>query len=275
MVFAIPRFDVVYIGTTDTDYDKDYENPDIELKDVQYLLNAINHIAPKANIKLEDVESAWSGLRPLINEEGKAPSELSRKDEIFYSDSGLISIAGGKLTGYRLMAKKVVDIIRKRMKKDFAKDIGTCQTKNIKLAGGEFDFQYSLIKLVEYADNKYDEAKQTGISVKNFKTLFYRYGKNIDLITNKAFEYYNELKNCQKAWIKAELWYVVNYEAVTSMADYFIRRTGMIHFQVKEIEPIIQIVADFLQELLHWSDDEKYKQTKAFNADLYKATHFE
>ncbi|MEA3452560.1 MAG: glycerol-3-phosphate dehydrogenase/oxidase [Bacteroidota bacterium] len=275
MVFAIPRFDVVYIGTTDTDYSKNYENPDVELKDVQYLVKAINDIAPKAKIKYEDVESAWAGLRPLIHEEGKAPSELSRKDEIFYSESGLISIAGGKLTGYRLMAKKIVGIIRKRMENDFGRDIGKCKTKKIKLSGGEFDFDYSLIKLVEYADKKYDEAKQTGISIEDFKKIFYRYGKNIDFVTNKAFEFYNEEKDSKKAWIKAEVWYVVNYEAATDLADFFIRRTGMIHFFINEIKQVQQIVADYLQELLEWTDEQKIENIANFEKDYLKATVFE
>ncbi len=274
MVFAIPRFDIVYIGTTDTDYDKDYENPDIELKDVEYLINAINHISPKANLKVKDVEAAWAGLRPLIHEDGKAPSELSRKDEIFYSDSGLISIAGGKLTGYRLMAKKVVDIVRKRIKKDENKDIGECKTKNIKLAGGKFDFKYSLIKLIEYADMKYDEAKETGISIDDFKKLFYRYGTNIDIITNKAFDYYNELKDTKKAWLKAELAYVVEYEGALKLTDFFIRRTGMIHFNIKDIYPVKEMAADFMQELLNWDETTKNKNIEELDKELQHATQF-
>ena len=58
----------------------------------------------------DDIESGWSGLRPLVREEGKGPSEISRKDEMFISDSGLITIAGGKLTGFRKMAEKVVNL---------------------------------------------------------------------------------------------------------------------------------------------------------------------
>lgn len=274
MVFAIPRFDVVYIGTTDTNYEKNYENPDVTVEDVQYLINAFNKISPSANLKLEDIESAWSGLRPLIHEEGKKPSELSRKDEIFYSDSGLLSIAGGKLTGYRLMADKVVEIIRKRIKKEGSADIGECRTKDIKLAGGEFDFDYSLVKLIEYADNKYDEAKQLGISVADFKKLFYRYGKNIDYLTNKAFEFYNEDKNFKLAWIKAELWYVINYESVLSISDFFIRRTGMIHFFVKEILPMIDDVANYMQEIFDWTEEYKAQQIEDFMQEYKQATEF-
>jgi glycerol-3-phosphate dehydrogenase len=65
---------------------------------------------------MDDVESTWSGLRPLIHEDGKSPSDLSRKDEIFISDSGLISIAGGKLTGFRKMAERSVNVVCKQLK---------------------------------------------------------------------------------------------------------------------------------------------------------------
>jgi glycerol-3-phosphate dehydrogenase len=274
MIFAVPRFDVVYIGTTDTNYKGNYENPDTKLEDVEYLIKAFNYISPKANLKIEDVESAWSGLRPLIHEEGKKPSELSRKDEIFYSDSGLISISGGKLTGYRLMAKKVVGKIRKRLIEDYDQEIGECVTKTIKLSGGEFDFNYSLVKLIEYADKKYDEVKQMGINMLDFKKLFYRYGKNVDFLIEKAFEFYNQDKNYRLAWIKAELWYLVNYESVSSVSDFFIRRTGMIHFFVKEIKPMIDDVAIYLQELLGWSDEFKKSSVDEFMEEYKNATTF-
>ena len=274
MVFAVPRFDVVYIGTTDTNYKGNYENPDIQSEDVEYLINAFNYISPKANLKIEDVESAWSGLRPLIHEEGKKPSELSRKDEIFCSDSGLISISGGKLTGYRLMAKKVVGKIKKRMEKEYNQEIGKCITKNIKLSGGEFDFDYSLVELIEYADKKYDEVKQLGISIANFKKIFYRYGKNIDFLIEKAFEFYNKEKNFKLAWIKAELWYGIHHEAVSSVSDFFIRRTGMIHFFVKEIKPMLKDVANYLQEELNWSDEYKKQSIEEFMTNYKRATEF-
>ncbi len=254
MVFAIPRFNIVYIGTTDTNYVNNYNNPTVTKHDAQYLLDAINRLAPTANLKLADIESAWAGLRPLIHEDGKKPSELSRKDEIFYSDSGLLSIAGGKLTGYRLMSKKVIDIIAKKLDNEYNKKIGDCITKNIKLSGGDFEFDYSLRALVEFADKKYDEAKHANISMKDFKQLFYKYGTNIDRITNYAFDFYNEIRDWKKAWIKAEVYYTVNYEMVTNISDFFIRRTGMLHFNIKKIEILKQIVATELQELLNLSD---------------------
>ncbi len=272
MVFAIPRFDIVYIGTTDTNYKKDLDHPDITKNDVKYLIEAINGIAPTVNLKMEDVESAWSGVRPLIHEEGKDPSELSRKDEIFYSDSGLLSIAGGKLTGYRVMSKKVVNIVAQRLTDKTGEKFKKCKTKKIKLSGGEFNFPPEMHYLVEYADAKYDEVKETGISILDFKNLFYRYGNNIDILIEKAYDYYMETRKTTESWIKAEVWYAIHNEMVTSISDYFVRRTGKIHFFVRQIPKELNLVADYMAKFLAWTAEEKEQKLADFQKDFDHAT---
>ena len=99
MVFAIPRAGKAYVGTTDTFYEGDPIDPGVTQEDRDYILKAIAFMFPEVKVTDADIESSWSGVRPLILEEGKDPSEISRKDEIWVSDSGLITIAGGKLTG--------------------------------------------------------------------------------------------------------------------------------------------------------------------------------
>ncbi len=271
MVFAIPRYDKVYIGTTDTDYNGDLDNPDITRDDVQYLLNAVKHVMPSVNLSENDIISAWSGLRPLIHQPGKDPSELSRKDEIFLSPSGLISIAGGKLTGYRIMAKKVVDLVRKKMIKDFGIDIGPCKTKNIKLAGGDFPFNDDPAKLMDFADSKYDEAKQTGISPLDFKQLFYRYGTNIDHVTNLAYDFYNQTKDTEKAWLFAQIKYTIENELVYTLTDFYMRRTNLFYFFPDYIRKTLNTAADFMAQELSWSDQQKQLFINEMNQELNKA----
>ncbi len=270
MVFAIPRYDKVYIGTTDTDYKGDLDNPDITRDDVNYLLNAVKHVMPSVELKEEDVVSAWTGLRPLIHQDGKSPSELSRRDEIFVSKSGFISIAGGKLTGYRVMAKKVVDLIRKKMYKDYGVDIGKCKTKDIKLSGGEFDFDDDSAKLMDYADSKYDEAMQTGISVDKFKRIFYYYGTNIDKVTERAYKFYNETKDADKAWTYAMLDYAIEEEMAYSLTDFYMRRTNLIYFFPDEIKQTRQFVADYMAQQLGWSDELRQNFENELDKELDK-----
>jgi len=109
-VFAIPRDGVVYVGTTDTGYAQGPRVwPGITRRDVEYLLAPLPEYLDVEPFAPEDVVTAWAGLRPLIAVEGKQPRDMSRKEEIYVGKSGLVSIAGGKLTGYRPMATSTVE----------------------------------------------------------------------------------------------------------------------------------------------------------------------
>jgi glycerol-3-phosphate dehydrogenase len=121
-VFAIPRGAVTYLGTTDTDYPQPEDYPYITPDDVEYLLDAANRtfdVDPP--LSADDVATAWAGLRPLLQQEGKKPSELSRKDEIMIGSNGLLSIAGGKLTTFRRMSERVVDLACERLQEQSVK----------------------------------------------------------------------------------------------------------------------------------------------------------
>ncbi|MEA2041042.1 MAG: glycerol-3-phosphate dehydrogenase/oxidase [Bacteroidota bacterium] len=274
MVFAIPRFDIVYIGTTDTFFEGNLKNPGTTQEDVDYLLEAVNRIAPSVKLNREQVKSVWSGLRPLIHEDGKDPSELSRKDEIFYSDSGLISIAGGKLTGYRIMAKNVTKEVMKRLADTEGRKYVSCQTKNMRLSGGEFPFYPTEKSLNEFFEKKYDQVHQVEISPEEFKKLFFRYGMNIDKISEKAFDYYNETKNSQSAWLKAEVRYSIFYEGAVNISDFFIRRTGLIFFQIDEIDSIMDETQQYFTEFLNLSETQSQQDIKNLKEEIKSATSY-
>jgi glycerol-3-phosphate dehydrogenase len=108
-LFTVPRGAWVYVGTTDTSYTGPLEEPAVTAEDAEYLFEALMRSFPELRLGPEHVVGAWAGVRPLVHEEGRSPSEISRKDEIAVSPSGLITIAGGKLTTYRRMAERVVD----------------------------------------------------------------------------------------------------------------------------------------------------------------------
>ena len=119
MVFAIPRDGKTYVGTTDTFYKNDPQSPRMTIEDRNYLIQAIHYMFPSLKITEKEIESSWAGVRPLILEEGKNPSEISRKDEIWESGTGLLSIAGGKLTGYRKMAEMIVDVLVQKLHNEY------------------------------------------------------------------------------------------------------------------------------------------------------------
>jgi glycerol-3-phosphate dehydrogenase len=108
-IFAIRRDASVYLGTTDTSYEGGPGTwPPITLEDVEYLLKPANRDFT-ARLAPGDVVAAWAGLRPLIAQPGRAAREMSRKEELWDGPLGVVTVAGGKLTGYRLMARSALE----------------------------------------------------------------------------------------------------------------------------------------------------------------------
>jgi glycerol-3-phosphate dehydrogenase len=133
-VFVVPRDGTTYVGTTDTFYPTPTRVPEVTREDVDYLLEATNRTFRDLRLTAADVTGSWSGLRPLLAEEGKSPSEISRRDEIMVDDAtGLVTIAGGKLTAYRRMAERIVDLVYQRL----GRPAEPCRTAERPLPGGE------------------------------------------------------------------------------------------------------------------------------------------
>lgn len=228
MIFAIPRGRTTYIGTTDTTYEGNKDNVITTLKDAKYLIAAVNATFPSVNLSVEDIESSWAGLRPLIHEDGKSASELSRKDEIFESPTGLISIAGGKLTGYRKMAERVVNLV---IKKHFSnRSFNPCKTDQIKLAGNTFT---STKQVKKFAQSVCEKLKPFGLSELTAHYLVENYGQQTDDILKYAGK--PDPSEAEISLLKAELWYSIHHEMVCTLQDFFVRRTGLLYFDVHKI----------------------------------------
>jgi len=141
VMFTIPWGEHSVIGTTDTDHPGGPDvAPTVEPEDVAYLLDTVNHYFPAAELRPADVVSAFAGLRPLVAPRGKAtlsPSSVSREEEVSTSGSGLVSIAGGKLTTYRLIAASVVDrVIDELHAAGDRRRFGRSRTGDVPLPGG-------------------------------------------------------------------------------------------------------------------------------------------
>jgi glycerol-3-phosphate dehydrogenase len=115
ILFAIPWGERVILGTTDTDYRGELDNPPCDAADVAYVLDVVNATFPNAGLTTADVVSTWSGLRPLVADPHGNPSDISRRHEIVMSNPGWWDVTGGKLTTYRLMAQETVDKISRHL----------------------------------------------------------------------------------------------------------------------------------------------------------------
>ena len=139
VLFAVPWLDHVIIGTTDTVIDNPSFNPESTQEEINFILENIKNYLEVYPLK-EDIKSVFVGLRPLVaNNSSSKSKDLSRKHKIIVSESGMVSIIGGKWTTYRRMAENVIDLTLKKTKLPFIKS----KTSDLKIKNGLIDIDFS------------------------------------------------------------------------------------------------------------------------------------
>ncbi|EJQ73582.1 aerobic glycerol-3-phosphate dehydrogenase [Bacillus sp. FSL E2-8868] len=265
MVFAIPREGKTYVGTTDTFYDKDAAVPHMTTEDRTYIINAINYMFPSVKITEKDVESSWAGVRPLIYEEGKNASEISRKDEIWTSESGLITIAGGKLTGYRKMAEMVVDYVTNLLQKEGHSAYKKSDTKHMPISGGHVSGSHGFPAFVA---KKAGEGTKYGLTTAQAEKFAKFYGSNVDVLFDLAKKHKDEAKEYNMPLdVLIPLVYAMDYEMTAKPVDFFVRRRGAVFFNIHWVYEWKEAVINYMAAKLGWSKEEQMKYT----AELEKA----
>ncbi|MBN8235392.1 glycerol-3-phosphate dehydrogenase/oxidase [Halobacillus kuroshimensis] len=269
MIFAIPRNGKTYIGTTDTVYDQDISHPTMTEEDRDYIIKAMNYMFPTVKATKEDVESSWAGLRPLIHEEGKDPSEISRKDEIFVSDSGLISMAGGKLTGYRKMAVTAVDLVRDQLMEETGVRYSDSETKRMAISGGEVGGSKGF---KQFKEERLKIAESIGIDKEEADKLIQLYGANVDKVFNN---FQNRKEEAEKEGIDptvfAQLAYALEEEMTFKPVDFFVRRTAALFFNIQWVRDHKDSVIDYMAESLNYTDEQKKEYTEQLDQLLKEA----
>ncbi|WP_100010468.1 glycerol-3-phosphate dehydrogenase/oxidase [Lentibacillus sediminis] len=272
MIFAIPRGNKAYVGTTDTVYEDNLQHPTMTEADRDYLLEAIRYMFPSLNIEAQHVESSWAGLRPLIAEKGKDnPGEISRKDEIFISDSGLISIAGGKLTGYRKMAEDAVDKVADLLKEEDGILYSASETKHMPISGGEVGGSKGF---ESFRERKIEEAVAIGVEEAVSLSLVQTYGANVDRIFDL---YQNKQDQAIEADIDpivfAQLLYALEDELAYKPVDFFVRRTGALFFDINWVRAHKDAVIRYMAGTLGWTAEQEEDYTEELDQLLYEAVH--
>ena len=234
-VFAVPRGRFVYIGTTDTFLpDPDYW-PEITRSDVDYLRDSINTIINIDPLVNSDILGLWSGVRPLLGEEGKKPSEISRRHELLIGPGGMITVAGGKLTSYRSMAQRVGD----RCQKTLGLSPSPAMTDKEPLPGGEFSETFEKFKT---------RVESLGIPPEEAERLAHLYG-------SEALALFSQ--NTGPA-IEAE--FAVKNEGALTLEDYWVRRSARSNFDDNGGMDALEPAAEMMGNLLKWSEAEKIDQ---------------
>nr|WP_115991861.1 glycerol-3-phosphate dehydrogenase/oxidase [Cohnella lupini] len=274
MVFAIPRQGKTYLGTTDTNYKGEIDRPRATADDRVYLLDAANFMFPGVKLGERDIESSWAGLRPLIHQEGKDPSEISRRDEIFHAPSGLISIAGGKLTGYRKMAEAIVDDVAKRLQ-DGGLNTGAnsgARTKEMPISGGDVGGSRNFERFVA---EQTKEGILAGFQEKDAEAIARFYGSN----AKSVFAFSEDTRNTEWAdryelslRVAAELRYAMEEEMAVKPEDFIVRRKGWLFFDISAANAWKARIIEAMAERSGWTEDRRRQYAEDLDRLIKEAT---
>jgi len=258
-LFTVPNGVHVYVGTTDTTYDGPLEEPAVTLEDAEYVLATLRRTFPGLVLRADQVVGTWAGLRPLIHEAGRRPSEISRKDEIAVGASGLVTIAGGKLTTYRRMAERVLETA--------APALGgvrpASRSDRLPLAGGDLE---GAPDLASYAASLVVRAGMEGIGPETMARLLATYGSDT-LEVVRAADRPDELAPLASgvALTAAEVRHAVRHEMACALADVLERRTRLALFATADARAVAPIVASIMASERQWTDGRRASELARFD----------
>jgi glycerol-3-phosphate dehydrogenase len=244
VLFVIPwTADKWLIGTTDTDYTGDKVNPLADAADVDYILEQVNKVLLKP-ITRSDLLGVYAGLRPLVSSEGaSSTTKISREHIVDHPVPGFVSIAGGKYTTYRVMAKDAVDAAAS----DLGRPIPESVTRGTPILGAD-----GYHALVNSADRL---ASDLGISKSEAIRLLDRYGSEIfefgGIIANNPHLREPLGHGCE--YLGVEIYYAASHEGAMSVSDVLLRRTRAFFETGDYGLAIVNKVGEIISPLLGWS----------------------
>jgi glycerol-3-phosphate dehydrogenase len=214
VLFVIPWGRHWIIGTTDTDWSLDRAHPAASRADIDYVLGQLNKIL-SVPLNRDDVEGVYAGLRPLLAGESESTSKLSREHTVAHPVPGLVMIAGGKYTTYRLMARDAVDAVAHGLDEKVAP---SC-TDSVPLAGAD--------GFIALWNSRHALARSSGLHVARIEHLLQRYGSMIGEVLALIAADPGLGKPLAGAddYLRAEIVYAASHEGARHLDDVLARRT--------------------------------------------------
>jgi glycerol-3-phosphate dehydrogenase len=267
LMFLIPWDEFSIIGTTDTDYRGDLDNVYADDKDIDYILDAINVQFPSVHLTKADIISTYAGVRPLVSEgaEKGTESSVSREHKIWETPSGLLCIAGGKLTTYRSMGKQLVDVAEKKLTKltGAAVVADPHSDREALMAGGVAGMQEDLSASAH-------ASLGARLPTDVIEHLLHAYGSGYPHVTAILDEnpHLSERIVADLPYIKAEAVHAVRNEMAMTLIDVMSRRLHLLMEDRNQGLDVVATLAELVGEELGWSADEQQRQVAAYRAEV-------
>jgi len=242
VLFLIPFEDFWIIGTTDTPWELDLDHPAASRRDIDYVLEQVNRVVEDP-ITHDDIVGVFAGLRPLVTGNSESTAKLSREHSITEPEPGLVTIAGGKFTTYRVMAEDTVD----RACEAVGITVPPTRTHQIPLVGA--------VGYRSLSKGKDELASRYGLTTKQIDRLLRRYGSETTDVLDMTIEH-PQLKEQVPSgrYLEAEIRFAVEHEAALHLDDVLTRRTRLSVESLDRGVDAAPIVADIMADVLGWDD---------------------
>ena len=249
VLFVIPWGRHWIIGTTDTDWELDKAHPAASEADIDYLLDHVNAVL-ETPLTRDDVEGVYAGLRPLLEGESEATSKLSREHAVGHPAPGLVVIAGGKYTTYRVMAKDVVDEAVYGLERHEGRQVPASVTDQVPLLGAE---GYQALW-----NARHRLAAQSGLHEVRIEHLLQRYGSLVHELLAMVAEdpSLGEPLAGASDYLRVEAVYAATHEGARHLDDILTRRTRISIETFDRGLGVVEEVAGLVSEPLGWSKEQ-------------------
>ncbi|CAM3050924.1 glycerol-3-phosphate dehydrogenase/oxidase [Skermania piniformis] len=255
VLFVIPWGTHWIVGTTDTDWNLDLAHPAATRADIDYLLSRVNDVLVTP-LTHADIDGVYAGLRPLLAGESDETSKLSREHAVARVSPGLVAIAGGKYTTYRVMAQDAVELAAE----DIPARVSPSITERVPLLGA--DGYFALV------NQTLQLAELYGVHPYRIKHLLERYGSLIDEVLDLAEDRPELLQPLTEApsYLQVEVVYAAAAEGALHLEDILARRTRIaIEYAHRGVDCAEQ-VARLVAPVLGWDEAEIDREVGTYQA---------
>ena len=248
-IFVVPWGDLTYVGTTDVDYEGSFDDLYCNADDVSFLLRHLN-ASVDVEVTPSDIVGSWAGLRPLLRDaKSEKSADLSRRHQVTRSASGVVTVAGGKLTTYREMAEDTVDEVLRGLGKS-----AKCRTKTLPLRGAR----------------GHDQVDDQGLGATLRDHLASRYGSDARELITMVLEdrALGDPLVPGLPYIRAEAVYAARNEMARTVDDVLSRRTRARLLARDASAAASDDVAALIGGELQWSAEERRRQVERYRSSV-------
>ncbi|WP_299057916.1 glycerol-3-phosphate dehydrogenase/oxidase [uncultured Nocardioides sp.] len=259
VLFVIPWGRHWIVGTTDTDWELDKAHPAASQADIDYILEHVNNVLEKP-LTRDDVEGVYAGLRPLLAGESDATSKLSREHAVSHPAPGLVVVAGGKYTTYRVMAKDAVDEAVHGLEAHAGRRVPASVTEDVPLLGAEgYHALWNSRQLL---------AQRSGIHEARIESLLERYGTLVHELLDMVADDPSLAEPLTGApdHLRVEILYAATHEGARHVDDALTRRTRLSIETFDRGVGAVEEVAELMAGPLGWSDEQKSVEIEHYRA---------